>query len=623
MTTYATMNPLGSSAPKDLFDNSENLDYFSNGSAPTYQDRFGVQRRSLFGIDQQAAQNEAARDQAFQEFLQRSGYVNVGVYAAGLVLTAANQVFEKDGNLYSIKNISDLPYTLTGVWASEQSKFVVRGDSALRADLAGSSGGVNVGFGSRNVDSKLKDTTSIADFPGAVEGASNSAASAFVAAEASQSQQIFLPYGVWNAGGTPLTKHYYGLGKLITNGRYRGQQYVNITADPARGSNADFEFAADGDISKVNVGRWDLGRIRNNLNEPYFNAPTTPYWNDMVSQAGHSGTSAKFVGVLAVGTDVLNLVGAAPEILPGMPLRITDDIQGFNAVCVSNIGTILTFSPPSPYVFNAPFTNSSPPTYGYVTRAIRTMNTLHMGNVEHQGGGDSYVFTGRIINNNKFAQPGQNHFFETSTIGLFGGDLLNITPGGFMTGTEMNFADANYTGNYQSSAFGHLVNLQRTADNGTFGGTWMGFVTKSEASAYADVAYKAYGKFKRGLDFVGMQFDGDRAAITIPRSSRIYLDAQGLIKDTRGFNWWSDAPGGAWLGTGTGGDIVLAHSGLPRVLIEDSSTRIRASTAGGHVILDQGYLDLYTSVDASAGSSAGYATIFINGEPRRIQVFNV
>lgn len=621
MTTFATMNPLGSSAPKDLYDNSENLDNFVNGPLPSYQDRFGDPRRSLAGIDQQAAQNEASRDQAFQEFLQRSGYVNVGVYAAGLVLTAANQVFEKDGNLYSIKNISDLPYTLTGVWASEQSKFVVRGDNALRADLAGSSGGVNVGFGSRNVDSKLKDVTSIADFPGAVEGAGNSAASAFVAAEASAAGQIFLPYGVWNAGGTVLNKHYYGLGKLITNGRYRGQEFSSITTDPQKASNPDFEFASSADISHINLARFDLGRIRNNLNEYYFNSATTPFWHDMVSSAGHSGTSAKFIATVPLGGDTLNLVGAAPEIVPGTAIRITNDVVSFNATCVSNSGTVLKFTPPSPYNFTDTFLSTVPPTYGYVTSAIRTMNTLHMGHVEHKGGGDSYIWCGRIINDNKYAQPAQNHFFETSTIGIIGGDLLNITPGGFMTGIEMNMSDKNYIGSYQSAAMGVLMNLQRTADTGQFGCTWYGFCTKSESTAYADVAYRAFGKFKRGLDFVGMQFDGDVAAITIPRNSRIYLDASANAVDTRGVNWWSDTPGGAWIGTGTGGDIIISHGGQYRIGVDTDHTFIQARTAAGHIILNKGYLDLYTDVAGSAGASAGYATVYINGVARKIQIF--
>ncbi|WP_017346101.1 SGNH/GDSL hydrolase family protein [Pantoea sp. A4] len=50
MTTYKTGNALGSSAPKDLFDNAENLDLAVNDTAnPTWEDRFGVKRETLYG----------------------------------------------------------------------------------------------------------------------------------------------------------------------------------------------------------------------------------------------------------------------------------------------------------------------------------------------------------------------------------------------------------------------------------------------------------------------------------------------------------------------------------------------------------------------------------------------
>lgn len=473
----------------------------------------------------------------------------------------------------------------------------------------------------RTVQSRLREVVAITDFTGAVEGAANSSAVAFAAAEASAHQSIYLPYGIWNAGATALTKRYYGLGKLITGGSYRGQAYTSITSNPQKATSEDFEFAATADISHVNVSRANLGRIRVGLSEYYFNSATTPYWADMVSQAGHSGTSGKFQNTVAVGGQTLNLSAACPELIVGAPVSISNGTQAFNATITGNSGSTITFSPPSPYAFNSVYTSGPVPTYGFVTIAKRTMNTLHMSNVEHQGGGDSYVWTGRIINSNKFTQPSQDNYHETSTIGLIGGDLLTVVNGGFATGSEINMLDSNYQGSFQTAAMGHLVNLQRTADNGLYGCTWMGFFTKSEGTQYADVAYRATGRFKRGLDFGGMQFDSARAAIAIPRTSRIYLDASGANKDTRGTNWWSDTPGGSYIGTGSGGDVIIAQGNQGRIIIEDNSTRIRAKTAGDHVILDQGYLDIYTDVAASAGASQGYAVIFINGVARKIQYF--
>lgn len=54
MTTYKTGNPLGSVSPKDLFDNSENLDRAVNGVALIWKDRFDRSRLSWAGIEDRA-----------------------------------------------------------------------------------------------------------------------------------------------------------------------------------------------------------------------------------------------------------------------------------------------------------------------------------------------------------------------------------------------------------------------------------------------------------------------------------------------------------------------------------------------------------------------------------------
>lgn len=118
-----------------------------------------------------------------------------------------------------------------------------------------------------------------------------------------------------------------------------------------------------------------------------------------------------------------------------------------------------------------------------------------------------------------------------------------------------------------------------------------------------------------------MDLQGYQAAMILQRRHRIYLDGSGVAKDSRGFSWFADTPGGSWIGTGTSGDVVIAQGGLGRLYFEDANTRLRAKTAGDHVILDRGYLDLFTEVTPTSGASQGYATIFINGVSRKIQVY--
>lgn len=117
MTTFNTGNPLGSTDVYDRYDNSENLDNFSNGPLDAYPDRFGVSRQSLQGIR------------------NASQYVILGPYAAGLQFSAMNQVFSYLGEFYAPGASIVLPYTTTGVGAAEIANFRSVGDAILRSDL--------------------------------------------------------------------------------------------------------------------------------------------------------------------------------------------------------------------------------------------------------------------------------------------------------------------------------------------------------------------------------------------------------------------------------------------------------------------------------------------------------
>lgn len=143
--TYNTGNPIGSSSPKDLYDNAQNLDRFVNGGDPAYADRLGVPRKSWRGMEGDFAGAQLERESAFQQFLISSGYQSLGDYAAGLNITARNQVFRKDGEYYRIAANVELPYTTTGLWPAESNKFVSVGDAALRQELGRPSGTELVG----------------------------------------------------------------------------------------------------------------------------------------------------------------------------------------------------------------------------------------------------------------------------------------------------------------------------------------------------------------------------------------------------------------------------------------------------------------------------------------------
>ena len=103
MTTYNTGNPIGSTDPRDLYDNSENFDNAVNDrTATTWTDRLGVARKTVFG--------------AFQEIT----YKTPEAYAVGLsfLTTDANKTVEEAGVIYAPLN-SALPFTTSGTFSGD------------------------------------------------------------------------------------------------------------------------------------------------------------------------------------------------------------------------------------------------------------------------------------------------------------------------------------------------------------------------------------------------------------------------------------------------------------------------------------------------------------------------
>ena len=160
MTTYNTGNPLGSVDVRDLYDNAQNLDNLVNGYAPAYPDRLGVSRKSYKGMELD-----------FAAFLAASGFeLPALVYVDGSPLTVdrPTQLIERDGILYSVKVSDSFPATLTGTWATDQVRVVVRTDSDLRQDLANNSdpnkGAALIGYKAETVASAID---SLMGIPGA------------------------------------------------------------------------------------------------------------------------------------------------------------------------------------------------------------------------------------------------------------------------------------------------------------------------------------------------------------------------------------------------------------------------------------------------------------------------
>ncbi|MEG9767514.1 hypothetical protein V6X15_20760, partial [Enterobacter hormaechei] len=147
MTTYFTKEPLGSTSPYVLFDNAQNFDYALNDiTQAIWKDRFGRNRKTYWGWEQESAAQLLSQEQRFNTFIQNSGYDVIGEYTAGpLTISEYNQLIRYNNELWKLKATTDVPFTTTGndaaSWVNDSAHFVSVGDAALRQELASPGGG--------------------------------------------------------------------------------------------------------------------------------------------------------------------------------------------------------------------------------------------------------------------------------------------------------------------------------------------------------------------------------------------------------------------------------------------------------------------------------------------------
>lgn len=134
---YDTMNPVPSTDPRDLYDNAGITDKYVSGQEPFVPDRLGLQRRTWKGMEVDFNNAQEGRQNTFDQFLNESALIWIGDYGTGLTFTSRSQYMVRDGMAYRLATSTTIPYTTTGNWAIEQTKFsLVNSDQILRQDLA-------------------------------------------------------------------------------------------------------------------------------------------------------------------------------------------------------------------------------------------------------------------------------------------------------------------------------------------------------------------------------------------------------------------------------------------------------------------------------------------------------
>lgn len=149
--TYNTLNPLGSTSPKDLFDNASNFDEAMNSASPSFYDRFMQRRETWSGMQKMVA-----------DFLEAQGFEATHLqYVDGNPLTVLRptQLIDRAPSVYKVKAPATFPVNLTGTWATDQLLLVDVGDAPLRSELANA---VNLALGATMVGRAVRHIDTIA-----------------------------------------------------------------------------------------------------------------------------------------------------------------------------------------------------------------------------------------------------------------------------------------------------------------------------------------------------------------------------------------------------------------------------------------------------------------------------
>jgi len=172
--TYLTGNPLGSTSPKDLFDNASNFDEGMNSLSPSFYDRFNKRRETWAGMEKMVS-----------DFLESMGFEATHLtYVDGTPLTVLRptQLIDRAGSVYKVKQPASFPVNLTGTWATDQLLLVDVGDASLRALLLSPAGASNVfgqlsalGTVAQSIQDYMRNKIFIGQFGAVCDGVTNDA----------------------------------------------------------------------------------------------------------------------------------------------------------------------------------------------------------------------------------------------------------------------------------------------------------------------------------------------------------------------------------------------------------------------------------------------------------------
>lgn len=404
----------------------------------------------------------------------------------------------------------------------------------------------------------------VAVFGGVANGVTSNDA-AFNAAEASAYKRIYLPEGrYWSTkNANQLTKTYFGPGELFLSSGTGvipnlKSQTTRVTVIDGGGIDSEYGESSDEyDMCDI-IYEYVRPNTRENIElNAYFHVGGSAEFIKFANLSGSSGTNAHLAATASAGATSVTLNSSDHGIAINDKIGVMQNDGGTpEVVTVTNVaGAVITFTPALANTYTVYGTDYFP-TYlsGYaaspqVSKGYRTNNSHQLMVLTHSAAGDGYGYCVRTINA-YVPKGGQTHFFDTSTVAAFGGDMTFTQNGQYGTPWEHNTLDQGF-----DVACINVDTYTRDNDTGARGVAWVHNLIKSEGSKPIDAAFVLAGKMRTGLDTTLSDFssEGERA-IQMKLGQRIYFDASATgALGTRARGFWGNVQGDTYITAGNDG----------------------------------------------------------------------
>lgn len=439
---------------------------------------------------------------------------------------------------------------------------------------------------------------------------------AFTAAVADPSSRIWLTDGFFRTSQLTgsLYKYFDGPGRIYdsTSAEVLPGRFTYLLTPPSQYPIQGVGGWFAGDTSYI-TPEWFIigGACRHSISERYFEATTIPHNRWFTSFGGSSGCVAHVASGAIVGA-----VGCTLNSVEGLAVG---DVVGFSALFGGGITDQVTLSAvtpgPNTIAFAPPLANAYA-TGDIVLLALRTNNPFTYTFGRNSAAGDFYGDVQRL---QQLYEPlaGQTHFFETSTVGQYGGDIYFFFDGTYATGWESIYSD---NGN-DVAVIAQVDSFIRDNDTGARAVVWLGTYFQSTGATPADCAHAVAGKWRIGLDTTRADLttfvtasDNINAAINTKMGDRWVMNST-VSTSARGGDpvygaFFGNVPGDMFVESGTDGTSDYIALRFNRAGPNDGRLRVRPTQITvNKTFLGAQSIEAALELVTNSGSTTGVPTV--------------